>query len=194
MKKLVIGLDQSYTDTGLCLAVDGIPKYVESVNFCGLNSKADKRRAVVSRLEAVFERYKGKYFIEIVIEAIRLFSGSQPHISTAYIYSTCALIGAIVDFASENGIDVYWVDTRSWKKFVLGSSKPSGKKLNGVKDKNKVDSVLYAISIGFGKRISYFVKSGKNKGKIRYNDNMADAICIAIAGFNKNISKKVDNF
>ena len=194
MKKLVIGLDQSYTDTGLCIAVDGKPKYAESISFDGLKTKSDKRKAVVMRLNRIFERYACKYTIEIVIEAIRLFSGSQPHISTSYIYSTCALIGSIVDFAFEHNIDVYWVETRSWKKFVLGSSKPSGRKLQGVKDSRKVDSVLYALSIGLGKEVSYIVERGKNKGKIRYNDNIADAICISVAGFNKKISKKIDNF
>lgn len=194
MKKLVIGLDQSYTDTGVCLAINGCPKVAKSISFKGIDKKSDKRKEVIRCLDVIIKRYKYKYNIDIVIEAVRLFSGSQPHISTRYIYSTCALIGAIVDFASENNVDVYWVETRSWKKFVLGSSKPSGRKLDGVKDKNKVDSVLYAISHGFGDIISYKVERGKNKGKIRYNDNIADAICIAIAGFNKKISKKIENF
>lgn len=194
MKLLVIGLDQSYTDTGMCLAVDGVPRYAESISFEGLKEKIDKRLAVVNRLKSVIEKYKGKYQIQIVIEALRLFSGSKPHISTAYIYSTCAMIGAIVDFAYANGIDVYWVETRSWKKFVLGSSKPSGRELKGVKDPKKVDSVLYACSIGFKNVVAYKLERGKNKGKTRYNDNIADAICIAIAGFNKKISKKVQNF
>lgn len=192
MKEMIIGLDQSYTDTGLCIAVEGVPKYAESVSFGGAKEKTEKRKAVVERLRTFVLRYSGKYHITIVIEALRLFSGSQPHISTAYIYSTCALIGSIVDFAYENGIDVLCVETRSWKKAILGSSKPSGRKLNGVKDPKKVDSVLYAISAGFRKQVSYRVARGKNKGKLRYNDNIADAICIALAGFDKKISKKVD--
>lgn len=194
MKLLVIGLDQSYTDTGMCLAVDGVPKYAESISFEGLKEKADKRLAVVNRLKSVVERYKGKYQIQVVIEALRLFSGSNPHISTAYIYSTCALIGSIYDFCYLQGIELFWVETRSWKKAVLGSSKPSGNKLAGVKDPKKVDSVLFALEAGFEKQVSYKVERGKNKGKTRYNDNIADAICIAIAGFNKKISKKVENF
>ena len=192
MKEMVIGLDQSYTDTGLCIAVDGVPKYAESILFGAAKSKPEKRRAVVGRLSRIVERYSGKYHITIVIEAVRLFSGSQPHISTAYIYSTCALVGSVIDFAFEKGIDVFWVETRSWKKAILGSSKPSGRRLNGVKDPKKVDSVLYAIAIGFGGRVAYKVERGKNKGQKRYNDNIADAICIALSGFNKSVIKKVD--
>ena len=77
---------------------------------------------------------------------------------------------------------------------MLGKSKPSGKKLDGVKDIKKVDSVLYAISCGFKDEISYHVKAGKNKGKIRYNDNMADAICIAVCGALQYNLKKIDDF
>lgn len=194
MKEMVIGLDQSYTDTGLCIAVDGVPKYAESISFGDAKSKTDKRKAILKRLRAFYRRFEGKYDISIVIEAVRLFSGSEPHISTAYIFSTCALIGSIVDLADELGISVYWVETRSWKKKVLGSSKPSGRKLKGVKDPKKVDSVLYAVSIGFKDVISYEVEKGRNKGQRRYNDNIADAICIAIAGFDKKIIKNLNFF
>lgn len=194
MKLLVIGLDQSYTDTGICLAVDGIPKIAKSISFKGINEKSDKRRIIQKCLESILKKYQYKYNIEIVMEAVRLFSGSSPHISTSYIFSTCALVGSIVDFANNNGVPVYWVETRSWKKKVLGSSKPSGRKLVGVKDQKKVDSVLFALNNGFKKQVSYKVERGKNKGKIRYNDNIADAICIAIAGFDKKIAKNIKNF
>jgi len=194
MKEMVIGLDQSYTDTGLCIAIDGIPKYAESVSFDGADDKSDKRSKLSERLRLIIDKFKGKYIITIVLEAVRLFSGSQPHISTSYIFSTCAMIGMFVDIANEYGVDIYWVETRSWKKHVLGSSKPSGRKLKGVKDPKKVDSVLYACSIGFKDKIAYKVERGKNKGQIRYNDNIADAICIAIAGFSKKIRKNLKNF
>ena len=194
MKQMIIGLDQSYTDTGICLAVDGKPKVAKSISFKGITEKSDKRRAILECLEVIFNNFKYRYNIEIVLEAVRLFSGSNPHISTSYIFATCALIGSIVDFANKNEIPIYWVETRSWKKKVLGSSKPSGRKLKGAKDQKKVDSVLYAISIGFKDAISYKVERGKNKGQRRYNDNIADAICIAIAGFDKKIAKNIKNF
>lgn len=194
MREMVIGLDQSYTDTGLCIAINGVPKYAESVSFDGVKGKSDKRSKLSERLRLIIDKFKSKYTITIVLEAVRLFSGSQPHISTSYIFSTCAMIGTLVDIANEYGVEIYWIETRSWKKYVLGSSKPSGRKLKGVKDPKKVDSVLYAKSIGFGNVISYKVERGKNKGQIRYNDNIADAICIAIAGFSKKIRKNLKNF
>ena len=194
MREMVIGLDQSYTDTGLCIAVNGVPKYAESVSFDGAVEKVDKRKALLKRVKAIVERYRQKYHITIVLEAVRLFSGSQPHISIAYIFSTCAMVGSLVDLADELDVDIFWVETRSWKKFVLGSSKPSGRRLNGVKDSKKVDSVVFAISVGFKDRVMYRIERGKNKGQIRYNDNVADAICIAIAGFEKKIRKNLKNF
>lgn len=194
MKEMVIGLDQSYTDTGLCIAVNGVPKYAESIDFHGAQDKAEKRKVILKRVRAIYNKYKDKYAISIVIEAVRLFSGSNPHISTAYIFSTCALVGAIVDLAYELNINVYWIETRSWKKFVLGSAKPSGRKLKGVKDPKKVDSVIFALAVGFEDKVTYTVERGKNKGQVRYNDNIADAICIAVAGFDKKIRKKLKNF
>lgn len=194
MKKLVIGLDQSYTDTGICIAVDGVPKWASHVSFKGLDLKSDKRTRLISALKRILDKYKDKYTVEVVIEAVRLFSGSTPHISTAYIYSTCAMIGAIVDLCASMDVPIYWVETRSWKRRVLGSSKPSGRRLKGVKDPKKVDSVRHAISIGFRDQVSYTMERGPNKGQVRYNDNIADAICIAIAGFDKKISKKIDKF
>lgn len=194
MKKLVIGLDQSYTDTGICIAVDGKPKWASHIPYKGLELKSDKRMRLINALESMFDKYQGKYTVSVVIEALRLFSGSTPHISTAYIYSTCAMIGALVDVCHKRDVPIYWVETRSWKKKVLGSSKPSGRKLKGVKDPRKVDSVRYAISIGFKDEVSYIVERGKNRGQVRYNDNVADSICIAIAGFDKKISKKIEKF
>ena len=194
MKKLVIGLDQSYTDTGICIAVDEEPKWASHISFKGLDLKSDKRRRLLEALKCLIDKYQYKYTVEVVIEAVRLFSGSTPHISTAYIYSTCAMIGGIVDLCAERSIPIYWVETRSWKKKVLGSSKPSGRRMKGVKDPKKVDSVRHAILLGFKDKVAYTVERGPNKGQVRYNDNVADAICIAIAGFDKKISKKIEKF
>ena len=192
-----IALDQSYTDTGIAVAIGKKVVYVSHEDFKSLGKDAkkhDKRSQVCKRLNKLINKLKNKYDVRIVIEAVRLFSGSNPHISTAYIFGTCALIGSIVDVCAQNNVPIFWVETRSWKKGVLGKAKPSGKKLAGVKDIKKVDSVLYAISCGFKDEISYRVKAGKNKGQIRYNDNMTDAICIAVCGVLQYNLKKIDDF
>ena len=42
-----------------------------------------------------------------------------------YLKQTGALCSAIIDTASEFGIDCWSADTRAWKASVLGTSKPS---------------------------------------------------------------------
>ena len=190
MKKLWIGIDQSYSDTGIAICVDGEIVYVGDEDFEGCATKHDKRCKLRSRLERTIARFKGKYAVSVCLEAVRLFSGATPHISTAYIFSACAMIGMIVDACASLEVPVYWVETRSWKSQVLGSSKPSGRKLEGIKDKQKVDSVRHVISLGLEDKIKTITK----KGIIKYNDNRADAVCIAICGSRKNKIKNKQDF
>ena len=163
-------------------------------NFEGCILRYDKRKRLIKRLEKLIDKCKSKGEVLVTIEAVRLFSGSNPHISVNYIFGTCALVGAIVDCCITKNVPITWVETRSWKKGVLGSSKPSQKPLEGVKDKNKIASILYCIKLGLKEKISYQVKQGKNKGQIRYNDNIADAVCIAMCGYKGYKLKSLDRF
>ena len=193
-KRYCIGLDQSYTDTGIAVVQDGKVLFVGHENFEGCKLRYDKRKRLVKRLEKLIDKCKSKGDVLVTIEAVRLFSGSRPHISVNYIFGTCALVGAIVDCCITKNVLITWVETRSWKKGVLGSSKPSQKPLEGVKDKNKIASILYCINIGLKEKIWYKVQQGKHKGQIRYNDNIADAICIAMCGYKGYKLKSLDSF
>lgn len=193
-KRYCIGLDQSYTDTGIAVVQDGKVLFVGHENFADCKLRYDKRKQLVKRLEKLIDKCKSKGDVLVTIEAVRLFSGSSPHISVNYIFGTCALVGAIVDCCITKNVPITWVETRSWKKGVLGSSKPSQKSLEGVKDKNKIASILYCINLGLKEKISYEVQQGKNKGQIRYNDNMADAVCIAMCGYKGYKLKALENF
>lgn len=193
-KRYCIGLDQSYTDTGIAVVQDGKVLFAGHENFEGCGLRYDKRKRLIKRLEKLIDKCKSKGDVLVTIEAVRLFSGSNPHISVNYIFSTCALVGAIVDCCITKNVPITWVETRSWKKGVLGSSKPSQKPLEGVKDKNKIASILYCINLGLKEKISYKVQHGKNKGQIRYNDNIADAVCIAMCGYKGYKLKSLDSF
>lgn len=194
MSDVCIGLDQSYTDTGIAVVQDGKVLFAGHENFEGCVLRYDKRKRLVKRLEKLIDKCKSKGEVLVTIEAVRLFSGSSPHISVNYIFGTCALVGAIVDCCITKNVPITWVETRSWKKGVLGSSKPSQKPLEGVKDKNKIASILYCINLGLKEKISYKVQQGKNKGQIRYNDNIADAICIAMCGYKGYKLKSLGSF
>lgn len=193
-KRYCIGLDQSYTDTGIAVVQDGKVLFAGHENFEGCKLRYDKRKRLVKRLEKLIDKCKSKGDVLVTIEAVRLFSGSSPHISVNYIFGTCALVGAIADCCITKNVPITWVETRSWKKGVLGSSKPLQKLLEGVKDKNKIASILYCINLGLKEKISYKVQQGKNKGQIRYNDNIADAICIAMCGYKGYKLKSLDSF
>ena len=83
-----IALDQSYTDTGIAVAIGKKVVYVSHEDFKSLGKDAkkhDKRNRVCKRLNKLINKLKNKYDVRVVIEAVRLFSGSNPHISTAYI-------------------------------------------------------------------------------------------------------------
>ena len=194
MSDVCIGLDQSYTDTGIAVVQDGKVLFAGHENFEGCGSRYDKRKRLIKRLEKLIDKCKSEGEVLVTIEAVRLFSGSNPHISVNYIFGTCALVGAIVDCCITKNVPITWVETRSWKKGVLGSSKPSQKPLEGVKDKNKIASILYCINLGLKEKISYKVQQGKNKGQIRYNDNIADAVCIAMCGYKGYKLKGLDSF
>lgn len=154
-----LGIDQSYTQLGISLVEgnsikDGKIVQVKWYNYKGMKSKSEKRKFVRKLVKHAIKKYNPDV---ILVERIRTFS--QKFISTAYIKTTGALIGTIVDAAYPN--KVYSIDTRCWKSRVCGSSKGMHKADKGV-------SVRYVM---------------KRFGTV-YNDDAADAICIALAGLN----------
>jgi hypothetical protein len=186
-RRIVIGLDQSYTRCGVSIAADGKLLKVKSIDFKNDPTKTDKRKRVAETLRAILTNVIDKATeVEVICERIRTFSTGpqQPKgegdakspgmfISTAYIQATGALIATIVDTAHEFGVKVYSVDTRSWKSQVLGSSKKSPDE-----DTNKDKAIKFVTALGFD--VSY---TKKRSTKIHYNDDAADSACIALYGF-----------
>lgn len=157
LKYPVIGIDESYTRTGIAVIENENLLYAGSIDFKKLKTKTEKRIAIRNVLNKLILGYEPKM---IVCEKIRTFS--QGFISKSYISSTGALIATIVDIAFVYNIPVYSVDTRSWKSKVVGTSKhrTENKKLE---------------TIEFVKRKFNFDVEG--------NDDIADAICISLYPF-----------
>lgn len=182
--KLVIGIDQSYTRTGISIAADGVLLKVTSIPFRGCRNKSEKRKELAKVLHKIIQanQHKASHMV-ILCERIRTFSHHaqsegevqkgkpRQFISTDYIKATGALVATIVDVAYEYGISVYSVDTRSWKSKVVGSSKGSKK------DGNKLETVRFVMSKGFD------VSSVNKKGNTVYDDDAADSACIALYAF-----------
>lgn len=185
--KIVIGIDQSYTSTGISICADGKLLKVTSIDFKGLKIKSEKRKHLSNILYRILKLNSLKASECLIIcERIRTFS--QGHLSPAYLISTGALIGSIVDTAYDFDVPVYSVDTRSWKSQVVGTNKIAPRHKHEIKPE-KMATIEFVERLGFDLKLynkdGSIKKSvrGKNKGKIKYNDDAADSACIALYAF-----------
>ena len=190
-KKLVIGIDQSYTRTGISIAGDGQLLKVGYIPFEPSECHSEKRKKVKGILSKVIKLNKPKASqLVVIVERIRQFSDGT--LSMDYVKSTSALIGCIVDTASEYGISVFSVDTRAWKSAVVGTSVPKANNFNV--DPKKWPTIEYLLKqrhvneddllVPVGKRSKHYAKQ-KCGVKYCYNDDAADSACIALYGFVK---------
>lgn len=190
---VVIGIDESYTRTGITVLEDKKLIKMYSVDFDGCKNNYDKRKALRSVLESILNKLLRKYKpieIKCIIERIRTFSGG--HMSSQYLITTGGLIVIILDVFLEHGIKVYSVDTKSWKNAVVGTSKPKENSY-GI-NPNKYPTILYLKQKGFLKYIAEEYKGRGKKGVInvkidcekvpcKINNDLADSYCIAMYGF-----------
>lgn len=186
-KKVVIGIDQSYNNTGISLAADGKLKKVRSIHLDKYESNSERRRALAEALDgllrAVCPKANG---VVCVIERIRL--RSQGFLNIDYIKSIGALNSIIVDKCQEYGVEVYSVDTRCWKAQVIGTSKGLSNKF-GVPEE-KWPTVKWLIKQGWEDSILIPIEGRKTKGtfvrngqKYMYNNDAADSAGIAMFWF-----------
>lgn len=153
---IIMGIDASYTRTGLAIAEDGKLKAVKSIKFKGLKKKPEKRANLRKKVEKYIKKYQPDM---IIVERTRQFStGDKPFIAMAMIKTGISMLTTIIDVAYENGIQVYSVDTRAWKSAVIGTSKPKG-------GDKKLPTLEYVKSLGFD---------------VYDDDDAADGACIAL--------------
>lgn len=191
---VVIGIDQSYTRTGITVLEDKQILRMKSIDFKECKNNTEKRLGIYTYLETIFKHRLKKQIeknnVIIITERIRL--RSQGFLSEAYIKSTGALIATIIDVARLYNIPVYSVDTRSWKSQIVGDSKPLDNPY-GI-NKEKYRTILYMRDRGLlkyiaeeykgrGKKGVINVKIGGEKVPCKINDDLADSYCIAMYGF-----------
>lgn len=171
---IVIGIDESYTRTGISICADGKLLKVSSIDFKGCKCNSDKRKRISLILSKLLNNIvpKAKRIV-VLCERIRTFTG-HGSLRPNYLKSTGALIATIVDTCYDFNIRVYSVDTRSWKSKIVGTSKPEGNSEYA----NKMPTIKFVKKLGFD------VCQGKNKnGKIKFDDDAADSACISLYGF-----------
>lgn len=187
-QQVCIGIDQSYNNTGISIAADGKLIKVKSVwlDKCRSNSeRRDKLRKVLDKV--VQNCVNNSKEVVCVIERIRL--KSQGFINIDYIKSIGALNSVIVDVCHDYLVDVFTVDTRSWKSQVIGTSKPQSNRY-GVPEE-KWPTVLWLLKQGWGPDILIdLTNTRKTKGtferngkKYMYNNDAADSAGIAMYWF-----------
>lgn len=193
----MIGIDQSYTRTGITIIKDKKVLEMYSMDFKTCKNNTEKRSLLQSYLEDVILEQDGEEIV-VITERIRL--NSQGFISEAYIKATGALIATIIDVCRPLGIPVYSVDTRSWKSQIIGNSKPL-KNPYGI-NPEKYRTIVYLRDKGLLKHIVEPYEGNGKKGIIgikmdvvergkkvrkkvpcKINDDLADSYCIAMYGF-----------
>lgn len=191
--KIVIGIDQSYKDTGISISYNC---ELKSATHCYIDlypNNTEKRIVLSNKLTEVFTKVsnlqkKHNCSVQVIIERIRL--QSQGFLNIDYIKSIGALNALIVDIAYKFNFPVYSVDTRAWKSSVVGTSKPRSNPY-GINEQ-KWPTIIWCVKYGFEKYIIDFNVGRRKKGIIHknnrqytYNDNIADSICISLYGFTK---------
>ena len=202
----MIGIDQSYADSGIAVAFDGKLMAVRECKPLTTTSNTERRALLRQTLIRVFSMMQrkasevGDCEVICIIERIRLQSakpGTEHFLNLDYIKGIGALNALIVDLAYEYQIPVYSVDTRSWKVQVTGSSKPMSNKYGFAEE--KWPTIKWCLSQGYERFIIEEVSPRKKKGVIvkgdkryTYNDNKADAIGIAMYGFISPANQKLE--
>lgn len=188
--KIVIGIDQSYENTGISIVADGKLKKVTSINLSKLKNKSEKRDKLRRTLNILIVNLLKKVAknsnITCIIERIRLHS--KGFLNMDYIKSIGALNSVIIDICNNYGIEVYSIDTRAWKAQIIGTSKPRSNNF-GVPEE-KWPTVEWVINKGFESSILIPIEGKKTKGtfikdgqKYMYNNDAADSAGIAMFGF-----------
>lgn len=186
MSKIIIGIDQSYKNTGISIIVGRELRQVKSIELSGYANNSQRRRVLGKKLDSLLKLVAAKSDDPVcIIERIRL--QSQGFINIDYIKSIGALNAIIVDHCAKYDIPVFSVDTRCWKSQVVGTSKPKPNKY-GVPPE-KWPTVLWCIKQGFESSILVKVEGRKTKGtfmrnnqKYMYNNDAADSAAIAMFG------------
>ena len=185
--KVVIGIDQSYNNTGISVAADGKLMKVRSLQMDKYKTNSERRRALANTLSGLLKAVcpKGREVI-CIIERIRL--QSKGFLNMDYIKSIGALNSIIVDVCYTYNVPVFSVDTRCWKAQVVGTSKPMANKF-GVPEE-KWPTVKWLLKQGWEDSILIPIEGKKTKGtfirdgqKYMYNNDAADSAGIAMFGF-----------
>lgn len=189
-KEIVIGIDQSYANTGISVVADGRIRDIKSIQLKQFKTNTEKRKEISKQLNTLLSVAcrKAKRVV-CLVERARTRGGGPGganFIDVDAIKAMGALTAIIVDGCALYDVAVFSVDTRCWKAAVVGTCNPQVNKF-GVPDK-KWPTVRWVINQGFEDKILIdLTETRKSKGtfirdgrKYQYNDDAADSAGIAM--------------
>ena len=186
-REVVIGIDQSYQNTGISIVADGKLKDIKSIRLDKYKNNSQKRGALHTKLQRLMSDVTNKSnSVVCIVERARLHGGPTSFVNIDAIKAMGALTATIVDVMDQYGVKVYSVDTRCWKSQVIGTSKPQSNNY-GVPEE-KWPTIRWCIRQGFEQKLlvdvsatrkqkGTFVRAGK---KYQYNNDAADSAGIAM--------------
>lgn len=186
-KTICIGIDQSYSNTGISLSADGKLLKIKHIELAKYNSHSERRGALGKTLDGLLKAiwYRAENII-CVFERIRLYS--QNFLNIDYIKQIGALNAVIIDIMHKWNVPVYSVDTRCWKSSVIGTSKGAANSY-GVPEE-KWPAVQWCIKQGFEDSILRSVEGRKQKGtfmrdgnRYMYDNDASDSAGISMFWF-----------
>jgi len=153
----ILGIDPSYKRTGFAIIEDGELLYSTSLDLKKFKTKKEKRKIIAFNIKSIEASFLPD---KIITERVRLFS--RGFVSSKTIIALGSLITTIIDGSK---LDVYSVDSRSFKAKVKNASC------------SKEDVISWV----------------KQKFNIEADEDQADAIAIAFYGFTKNPLLRKEN-
>lgn len=184
---IVIGIDQSYTNTGISVSADGKLKDVKSVRLDKCRNNSIKRAILKEHLHKLLGIAVTKAEqVVCLVERARIHGGKTSFINIDAIKAMGALTATIVDVCAMYGVAVFSVDTRCWKAQVVGTSKPQDNRY-GVPPE-KWPTVNWLCEQGFEEKILIDMSNSRKTkgtftdelGKWMYNDDAADSAGISM--------------
>lgn len=189
-RSVSIGIDQSYTNTGISVAADGKLLDIKSIRLEKFKLHSARRAALASRLGSLIAAVAPKSEnIVCIVERARIHGGNTSFINIDAIITAGVLASVVVDVCDPHDISVYSVDTRAWKSQVVGTSKPQSNKYGVPPEKwptvqwvcrQGMESKIVLPVSNPKKRNGVFVRNGQ---RYQYNHDAADSAGIAMYWF-----------
>lgn len=195
-RALCLGIDQAYGSTGVALAGltnDGKPEIItcSCIPPVDSQSKVEYRMSVVKAINSVLKRHRhqgDKLFA--LCESVRVYT--EGNVSIQNHLNWGALQGSIHDMLYRRwDTTLRTVDTRAWKKAIVGTSKPSDDPPKGVDPKKwpTIQCMMFEWGITkkqltniMGPRSRNYTWIDRQGNKCTYNSDIADACAIALYG------------